>query len=144
MPRKQPLFAVCTLLCASVPCLAQTPPPAPPAPTIQERIEKLMDSTSGAWTPEQLATMAKLRDVAMQDTYALKELRHLTDNIGPDGEIIHPKDVVRLARQTGLRGIVYRTAHEVSQATAPVARTVSQAAAPVVVTVDSAQTASRG
>jgi len=83
MPRKQSLFAVCTLLCASLPCLAQTPPPAPPAPTIQERIEKLMDSTSGAWTPEQLATMAKLRDAAMQDTYALNELRHLTDNIGP-------------------------------------------------------------
>ena len=83
MPRKQSLFAVWTLLCVSLPCFAQTPPPATPAPTIQERIEKLMDSTSGAWTPEQLATMARLRDAAMQDPYALKQLRHLTDNIGP-------------------------------------------------------------
>src|SRR6201993_4994161 len=83
MPRKQPLFAVCTLLCASLPCVAQNAPPAQPVPTIQERIEKMMDSTSGAWTPEQLATMARLRDAAMQDPYALKELRYLTDNIGP-------------------------------------------------------------
>lgn len=37
----------------------------------------------GAWTPEQLATMARLRDAAMSDPYALTELRHLTDNIGP-------------------------------------------------------------
>lgn len=36
-----------------------------------------------AWTPEQLATMARLRDAAMKDSYALNELRHLTDNIGP-------------------------------------------------------------
>jgi hypothetical protein len=36
-----------------------------------------------AWTPEQLATMEKLRDAAMRDPYALAELRHLTDNIGP-------------------------------------------------------------
>lgn len=36
-----------------------------------------------AWTPEQLATMARLRDAAMKDSYALNELRHLTENIGP-------------------------------------------------------------
>ncbi len=36
-----------------------------------------------AWTPEQLAVMARLRDAAMSDPYALNELRHLTDNIGP-------------------------------------------------------------
>jgi Zn-dependent M28 family amino/carboxypeptidase len=62
--------------------LAQSSP-ATPAPTIQQRIEQLMDTGPGAWTPEQIATMAKLRDAAMSDPYALTELRHLTDNIGP-------------------------------------------------------------
>jgi len=38
---------------------------------------------AGAWTPEQIATMTRLRDAAMEDPYALAELRHLTDNIGP-------------------------------------------------------------
>ena len=42
-----------------------------------------MEVGRGAWTPEQLATMARLRDAAMSDPYALTELRHLTDNIGP-------------------------------------------------------------
>jgi len=42
-----------------------------------------METGPGAWTPDQLATMAKLRDAAMNDPYALTELRHLTDNIGP-------------------------------------------------------------
>ncbi len=36
-----------------------------------------------AWTVEQLATMVRLRDAAMKDSYAFEELRHLTDNIGP-------------------------------------------------------------
>jgi carboxypeptidase Q len=44
---------------------------------------RLMNSSTGAWTAEQIATMGRLRDAAMQDSYALKELRHLTDNIGP-------------------------------------------------------------
>ncbi|MGC1298518.1 MAG: M20/M25/M40 family metallo-hydrolase [Alloacidobacterium sp.] len=42
-----------------------------------------MNNSTGAWTEDQIATMAKLRDAAMQDSYALNELRHLTDNIGP-------------------------------------------------------------
>ncbi|WP_251106619.1 M20/M25/M40 family metallo-hydrolase [Alloacidobacterium dinghuense] len=42
-----------------------------------------MNTSNGVWTEDQIATMAKLRDAAMQDTYALTELRHLTDNIGP-------------------------------------------------------------
>jgi hypothetical protein len=40
-------------------------------------------AASSAWTPAQLATMAKLRDAAISDPYALDQLRHLTDNIGP-------------------------------------------------------------
>lgn len=42
-----------------------------------------MKSSTGAWTADQIATMARLRDAALQDSYALAELRHLTDNIGP-------------------------------------------------------------
>jgi hypothetical protein len=42
-----------------------------------------MKSSTGAWTPDQIATMGRLRDAAIQDSYALAELRHLTDNIGP-------------------------------------------------------------
>lgn len=43
----------------------------------------MINGSTGAWTPEQIATMEKLRDAAMNDSYALTELRHLTDNIGP-------------------------------------------------------------
>ena len=68
------LFAVCE------PGFAQAPAPTN---SLQQRLEQMMDSGPGAWTPEQLATMAKLRDAAVSDPYALNELRHLTDNIGP-------------------------------------------------------------
>jgi len=44
---------------------------------------QLTYSSTGAWTKEQIATMARLRDAALGDPYALAELRHLTDNIGP-------------------------------------------------------------
>jgi len=44
---------------------------------------RIMGGGPGAWTPEQIATMGKLRDEAIADPYALDELRHLTDNIGP-------------------------------------------------------------
>jgi len=42
-----------------------------------------MNSSTGAWTNEQMATMTRLLDAALGDPYALTELRHLTDNIGP-------------------------------------------------------------
>lgn len=61
-------------------CLAQNPPIAP---TIQQRIDALLSPPPGAWSDQQLATMARIRDAAMKDSYALGELRHLTDNIGP-------------------------------------------------------------
>ena len=44
---------------------------------------RIMGDGPSAWTPAQLATMAKLRDAAINDSYALDELHHLTDNIGP-------------------------------------------------------------
>jgi Zn-dependent M28 family amino/carboxypeptidase len=44
---------------------------------------RLMGSGPIAWTPAQIANMQRLRDAAIADPYALNELRHLTDNIGP-------------------------------------------------------------
>jgi carboxypeptidase Q len=49
----------------------------------RQKLEQLVDGSTGMWTGEQVATMARLRDAAMNDPYALAELRHLTDNIGP-------------------------------------------------------------
>jgi Spy/CpxP family protein refolding chaperone len=63
---------------------SSTPPaPQPFVPGILDRLNAMMSGGPGAWTPEQLAAMARLRDAAMKDSYALDELRHLTDNIGP-------------------------------------------------------------
>src|SRR5208282_1542507 len=61
---------------------AQNPAPAAP-PSILDRLNAMMAGGKSAWTPEQLAVMARLRDAALKDPYALNELRHLTDNIGP-------------------------------------------------------------
>lgn len=66
-------------LCFASLAAAQTTPP----PSIQDRLQQMVNVPSGAWTPEQIATMGKLRDAALDDSYALTELRHLTDNIGP-------------------------------------------------------------
>lgn len=67
-------------------CAAQNA--APPAsnaaaPTILDRLNAMMAGGKSAWTPDQLAVMERLRDAAMNDPYALDQLRHLTDNIGP-------------------------------------------------------------
>jgi carboxypeptidase Q len=40
-------------------------------------------TSTGVWTADQVSTMARLRDAAVKDSYALDELRQLTDNIGP-------------------------------------------------------------
>jgi carboxypeptidase Q len=70
-------------LCVSVPSLAQAPTAPAVPPSYQARLNRVMNPSTGAWTPEQIATMARLRDAALKDSYALDELRHLTDNIGP-------------------------------------------------------------
>jgi carboxypeptidase Q len=62
---------------------AQNPPPTATAPSYQDRILQMIRSSNGAWSSEEIATMGRLRDAAMKDPYALEELRHLTDNIGP-------------------------------------------------------------
>src|SRR5215472_180432 len=75
MLKKSLLLAVCAAVCLST-CLVS-------AQSVQDRLQRLMNPSTGAWTADQIATMAKLRDAAMQDPYALTELRLLTDNIGP-------------------------------------------------------------
>jgi carboxypeptidase Q len=70
-------------------CAAQNAaPPAsnaatPTAPTILDRLNAMTAGGKSAWTPDQLAVMERLRNAAMKDPYALDQLRHLTDNIGP-------------------------------------------------------------
>jgi carboxypeptidase Q len=66
-----------------LPCMAQAPAAHAASSSYQERIGRLMKSSTGAWTTDQVATIARLRDAALQDPYAVAELRHLTDNIGP-------------------------------------------------------------
>jgi carboxypeptidase Q len=43
----------------------------------------MLNMPNGAWTAEQIQAMTRLREAALEDRYALNELRHLTDNIGP-------------------------------------------------------------
>ena len=55
----------------------------PPSNGMQRRMARLLNAGGGAWTPEQMETMAKIRDAAIVDDYALLQLEHLTNNIGP-------------------------------------------------------------
>ncbi len=70
-----PLLAFCILV------FGQAPATAPPTP--QNRMAALLNQAPGAWDTQQLANMDRLREAALRDSYALTELRHLTDNIGP-------------------------------------------------------------
>src|ERR1700730_18630539 len=82
IPRALRPAAVLLASAAVVPACATAQPTAPPQ-TPQARIARLMAEPQGAWTPQQIATMQRLRDAALSDPYAYTELRHLTDNIGP-------------------------------------------------------------
>jgi Zn-dependent M28 family amino/carboxypeptidase len=42
-----------------------------------------LDPGNGAWTSPQIAAMNRIRDAALSDDFALAELRHLSNNIGP-------------------------------------------------------------
>jgi hypothetical protein len=53
------------------------------APALLDRLNAMISGGKSVWTPEQIETMKRLRDTAMRDPYAVDELRHLTDNIGP-------------------------------------------------------------
>lgn len=81
MPLKPAAFACSGLILFCCFSIAQTPQPA--APTPKDRIAAFLNASTGAWNPSQIATMERLRDTALSDPYALAELRHLTDNIGP-------------------------------------------------------------
>ena len=75
-------FLCILILPAGVLLLAQTP--VAPAASLRDQIMgRIMGAGPSAWTPAQLANMDRLRDAAIADPYALNELRHLTDNIGP-------------------------------------------------------------
>lgn len=50
---------------------------------LRDQFLGMLGGGPGAWTPEQIAAMEKIRDLALTDPYALNELRHLTNNIGP-------------------------------------------------------------
>jgi len=80
-PRTLVLF--CALLAAHA--FAQTPPASPSAPPspLQQRMSAFLDPGNGAWTAEQIAAMSRIREAALSDDFALAELRHLTNNIGP-------------------------------------------------------------
>ena len=52
-------------------------------PSILDRLNAMISPGKSAWRGQQIAEMARIRDAAVQDPYALNELRHLTDNIGP-------------------------------------------------------------
>jgi carboxypeptidase Q len=80
-----PSKLTCFLLleCLLATCAAVSQNPSAAAPSMLDRLNARLNGGKSAWTPEQLATMQRLRDAAMHDPYALRELRHLTDNIGP-------------------------------------------------------------
>ena len=62
---------------------AQSSPSPSPAPSILDRLNAMMAGGKSAWTPQQLATMERIREAALKDPYAFDELRHITENIGP-------------------------------------------------------------
>ena len=82
IPQKSSRIIVIAALAAAMglpPCAAQNAAP----PTILDRLNAMLAGGKSAWTPDQLAVMERLRDAAVNDPYALNQLRHLTDNIGP-------------------------------------------------------------
>lgn len=72
------------LIAQPVCLLAQTAAPAAPGQSMRDRVlARILGPATSAFTPEEIANMQKLRDAAIADPYALNQLRHLTDNIGP-------------------------------------------------------------
>ena len=82
-PKYGVLLAIATVSMAVAPFSAAQNSQQSSPPSILDRLNAMMAGGKSAWTPEQLATMERLRDAAMKDGFALDELRHLTDNIGP-------------------------------------------------------------
>jgi carboxypeptidase Q len=78
-------FLASTLTLIADSGFTQTPssPSAAPPNALRQRMAHFLDPGNGAWTAQQIAAMGRIRDAALSDDYALTELRHLTDNIGP-------------------------------------------------------------
>ena len=77
-------FALAAVCAAATIAQAQQQPSSATPSSMMDRLNAFLGmGGKSAWTPEQLATMERLRDAAMKDPYAYNELRHLTDNIGP-------------------------------------------------------------
>lgn len=74
------MLPVSALVLTALHVLAQQPAPTSP---LMQQLSAMLDPSSGVWTTQQIITMGKLRDAAIGDPYALKELQHLTGNIGP-------------------------------------------------------------
>src|SRR4051794_10474746 len=88
--------------------LAQTPPQAASAGSLLHRALTPIDSNTGAWTAEQIGTMSRLRDAALGDDYAYRQLAYLTDTIGPRlaGSLQAGAAVKRIADQMRALGAV--------------------------------------
>ncbi len=69
--------------CVAPSVWAQGPTTAQLPGSVADRIVSAAELGHGVWIPEQIATMNRLRDGALRDLYAYKQLSYLTDNIGP-------------------------------------------------------------
>jgi len=77
------LILAVTLVTTAAEAQAPSNSPAASPGSFQQRMKQFLDPGTGAWTTQQIATMGRIREAALSDDYALTELRHLTDNIGP-------------------------------------------------------------
>jgi carboxypeptidase Q len=78
-------FLVIFLLLPATPALRCAGQNAAPQaqPSMMDRMNAMISGGKSAWTPDQISAMERLRDAALKDTYAVDEVRHLTDSIGP-------------------------------------------------------------
>ncbi len=83
MPASSARFSLFALFLLGLNIAGYAQQPTQPTRAMQSRLQRFMGGEPGAWTPEQLATMARLRDAAIADPFAYIELEHLTDTIGP-------------------------------------------------------------
>jgi carboxypeptidase Q len=56
--------------------------PTSALPSMTDKLTTPTSSDTGAWTEEQIATMNRIRDAAMSNSYAYNKLMYLTDSIG--------------------------------------------------------------
>jgi Zn-dependent M28 family amino/carboxypeptidase len=81
IPQTLAIALFLSFLPANAPLAAQNFPQPPDGGL--EQIKTMVWGSKNAFTAEEISTMGRLRDASMRDPYALDQLRHLTDNIGP-------------------------------------------------------------